>query len=119
MRNGVVNNFVPLHQRADGGAIFENFVYTQLGGDDDVYQNIRFWRSHSKKEVDFVWQAGTEKPYPIEVKLHHAPRQSFPSGLKSFVGSYTPPRAFIVHTGQFNTIDFNQTRIFVIPAWAV
>jgi hypothetical protein len=60
-----------------------------------------------------------EKPYPIEVKLHHAPRQSFPSGLKSFVGSYTPPRAFIVHTGQFNTIDFNQTRIFVIPAWAV
>ena len=38
-------------------AFLENFVFTQPGRGDDLYQKIRFWRSHSKKEVDFVWQA--------------------------------------------------------------
>jgi len=119
MRNGVVNNFVSLHQRTDRGAILENFVFTQLSGGDDLYQKIKFWRSHSKKEVDFIWQTDMEKPYPIEIKLHYTPREPLPSGLKSFVGSYRPSRAFIAHMGKFNTLDFKGTTIFVIPAWSV
>ncbi|MBW1781356.1 MAG: ATP-binding protein [Deltaproteobacteria bacterium] len=119
MRNGVVNNFVPLKQRTDRGAILENFVFTQLSGGDDLYQKIRFWRSHSKKEVDFVWQEDVEKPYPIEVKSQYMPRQPLPSGLKSFIGSYGPSRAYIAHMGEFNMLDFKGTTIFVIPAWSV
>jgi len=119
MRNGVINNFVPLHQRTDSGAILENFVFTQLSREDDLYRKIRFWRSQSKKEVDFVWQADMEKPCPIEVKLNYKPRQQLPSGLKGFVGSYGPSRAFIVHMGEFNKINFQETTIFAIPAWSI
>ena len=97
----------------------ENFVFSQLSAGDDLYQKIRFWRSQSKKEVDFIWQISIENPYPIEVKLQYPAKQRLPSGLKSFISLYAPARAFIIHTGGFNTFDFKGTRVFVVPAWAI
>jgi len=119
LRNGVINNFIPLNQRSDSGAILENFIFTQLSGEDDLYPGIRFWRSQSKKEVDFVWNMEPQSPYPVEVKHLYREKQRLPSGLKSFIALYNPARAFIIHMGEFNIFDFGKTKISVIPAWSI
>ena len=50
-RNIVVKNFQPLENRQDKGFLYENFVATELvkAGFD-----VRYWRSKSKAEVDFL-----------------------------------------------------------------
>ena len=119
LRNGAINNFNPLNQRADRGAILENFVFSQLSKGDDFSQKIRFWRSQAKNEVDFIWQENINEPYPIEVKLNYSHRQPLPSGLKSFINSYHPLKGFIIHLGEFSLLNFKKTKIYLIPAWAI
>jgi hypothetical protein len=119
LRNGVINNFSLLNQRADRGAILENFVFSQFSKEDNLYQEIRFWRSQAKNEVDFIWQRNVKEPYPIEVKLNYSYKQPFPSGFKSFISLYRPSKGFIIHQGEFNLLNFKKTRIYVIPAWAI
>jgi len=119
LRNGVINNFNLLNQRADRGAILENFVFSELSKEDDLSQEIHFWRSQAKNEVDFIWQKSINEVYPIEMKLNYSYKQSFPPGLKSFINLYQPCRGFIIHLGEFNLLSFKKTKIYVIPAWAI
>ena len=60
----VVKNFQPLKDRADKGALYENFVASELlkSGIE-----LRYWRSKSKAEVDFVIEK-SGKLYPVEIK---------------------------------------------------
>lgn len=119
LRNGVINNFSLLEQRADRGAILENFVFSQLSKENELSQEIRFWRSQAKNEVDFIWRGNINESYPIEVKLNYSCKQPSPSGLKSFINSYHPSRGFIIHRGEFALLNFKKTKIYVIPAWAI
>ena len=63
VRNALLENFLGLDSRADAGALFENFVFTALDKDRNIY----FYRSAGQSEIDFV----VEKPEAlclIEVK---------------------------------------------------
>lgn len=119
LRNGAINNFNLLDQRVDKGAIIENFVFSQLSKEDDLSEKVRFWRSQARNECDFIWQENINEPYPIEVKTNYLRRQPFPSGLKSFINLYQPPRGFIIHLGKPDLLSFKKTKIHVIPAWAI
>jgi len=119
LRNGAINNFNPLNQRVDKGAIIENFVFSQLSKENNLSEKIRFWRSQAKNECDFIYQANINEPYPIEVKTNYLRRQPFPSGLKSFINLYQPSRGFIIHLGEADLLSFKGTKIHVIPAWAI
>lgn len=119
LRNGVINNFEPLTKRADSGAILENFVYSQLSKADGFSERIRFWRNQAKNEVDFVWLKDPREPYPLEVKLKYSQKQKLPSGLKSFINLYQPDKVFVIHLGDFAVFDFQKTRVYLIPAWAI
>ena len=119
LRNGVVNNFEPFAKRADSGAILENFVYSQLAKADGFSERIRFWRNQAKNEVDFVWLKDLRQPYPIEVKIKYSQKQTLPSGLKSFVKLYQPNKVFVIHLGDSAVFDFQKTRVYLIPAWAI
>jgi len=119
LRNGAINDFNPLSQRTDKGVILENFVFAQLNKEDELSQEIRFWRNQAKNEVDFIWQKSINEVYPIEVKLNYSYKQSFPPGLKSFINLYQPSRGFIIHLGEFNLLNFKKTKVYVIPAWAI
>jgi hypothetical protein len=61
IRNAVIDNFFALNQRADVGALWENFViaerrkwlrYTGTPG------SLYFWRTHTGAELDFVEEGG-------------------------------------------------------------
>jgi hypothetical protein len=119
LRNGVVNDFNVVTQRTDGGAILENFVFSQLTKENDFAQKVRYWRNQAKNEVDFVWQENINEPYPIEVKLKYPRKQSFPPGLKSFIRMYHPSKGFIIHLGEFSISNFKNTKIYHIPPWAI
>ena len=119
LRNAVLNNFSPLDQRTDRGAILENFVFSQLSKQNEESDKIRFWRSQTKSEVDFIWQDKINEPYPIEVKFNYLQKQPLAPGLKSFISIYHPPRAFIIHLGEFHFRRFKDTNIYAIPAWPI
>lgn len=67
LRNSLINNFQPIGLRDDKGIILENYVYLLLrkkfSGD-----NIRFWRTQKKQEVDFIVQKDDGSSYAYEVK---------------------------------------------------
>lgn len=70
MRNVLTNNFTPFVQNPYQGQIWENQVFrilTDLYGTDE----IRFWRTTDKKEVDFVLP-NLPVPTAVEVKINES-----------------------------------------------
>ena len=53
LRNFFLNNFSSFEQRDDKGALLENAVFRQLIERYEC-EDIRFWRTIQKKEVDFI-----------------------------------------------------------------
>lgn len=65
LRNALVNNWEPLIERIDAGALLENVFFQQLIAKYDV-DDIHFWRSKQKQEVDFVINGS----YAFEIKMN-------------------------------------------------
>ena len=63
VRNGLVNNFLPLTHRNDVGALWENYCiverkkYLQR---HDTYVRHYYWRSDTKQEIDLIEEIGTD-----------------------------------------------------------
>jgi len=54
LRNFFLNNYASIEERFDKGAYLENIVYRELLGCVKNSDKIKFWRTQTKKEVDFV-----------------------------------------------------------------
>ncbi|MCX6736807.1 MAG: ATP-binding protein [Candidatus Parcubacteria bacterium] len=65
LRNAVINDFRPLDERTDAGALLENGVFQQLTKTEYTYN---FWHSKQKAEIDFVINLGQNKKLALEVK---------------------------------------------------
>lgn len=89
-RNFVVKNFQSIEKRQDKGALYENFVASELlkKGID-----VRFWRTKSKAEVDFVIEKNGHI-IPAEVKSD-LKKPKFSKSLLSFVEKYKPKKSFV------------------------
>ncbi len=55
MRNAILKDFSDLNDRKDQGAIFESFVFLKLKTLEAPDSEIRFWRTKSGEEVDFIF----------------------------------------------------------------
>ncbi len=68
MRNALLNRFLRFEYREDKGVLLENYVFRRLA---DIHEpeNIRFWRTTDKKEVDFVITHDFRSGKAYEVKL--------------------------------------------------
>ncbi len=72
LRNVALNRFTDFRLREDSGALLESFVYRlliQKYGED----NVRFWRTAEKKEIDFVISPVFGKGMAYEVKTKCRP----------------------------------------------
>ena len=65
LRNFFANNLLPLLARDDRGLVLENGVYRQLLEKYDE-EDLRFWRTADKKEIDFV----VDEKTAFEVKMN-------------------------------------------------
>lgn len=57
IRNAVLQNFAPLPLRNDAGALWENFVISELikkNHYEGRYPKYYFWRTTSQQEIDFI-----------------------------------------------------------------
>ncbi len=68
LRNILINYFAPIEQRADKGALLENYVFRKLIEKHEPDQ-VKFWRTADGKEVDFVLETSFQKGYAVEVKF--------------------------------------------------
>ena len=75
--------------RADRGALWENVVFNELAKRLELLDEIRFWRSKSGAEVDFVVRRG-ERLVAIEVKAAEIVRPTVSRGAHSFLEAYRP-----------------------------
>ncbi len=89
-RNIVISSFQELDKRIDKGILNENFIASEIIKKE---LELRYWRSKSKAEVDFVIIKNNEV-YPLEVKsllLSEKVTRSF----MSFIEKYRPKKGFV------------------------
>ncbi len=111
LRNSLVESFVSLKSRPDAGALFENFVFTQLIKKKGLTELLYFWRTQQKQEVDFIIKQD-DKLYPLEskTKLGHY------SHLRKFMKEQHCKRGFIASLKE----EYNHQRnLTILPGYLV
>ena len=115
IRNRLFGGFAPVERRADQGALLENFVFTELlKHSHPLLDNIRFWRSKSGAEVDFVLEHQS-LCVGIEVKSGNT-RGKLTRSSHSFIDAYAPQQFWIISDREHNGFQKNNTEvIFTTP----
>jgi hypothetical protein len=98
MRNRIINNYKMPRDRTDGGFVYETAVFMNLHKYTGSVENIKFWRSKSGNEVDFI--IDEENISCIEVKM--SPGNFKPQAMDAFMGEYKPA-VFIILNGAENS----------------
>ncbi|MCI0495885.1 ATP-binding protein, partial [candidate division KSB1 bacterium] len=115
LRNQLIKNSNPLDLRNDSGHLVENFVFQQLYRNLKVNEDIKFWRSQNKNEVDFIVEA--EEIIPIEVKYKVFRHPQIPQGIRFFIQQYPCKIAFVVTKNFLGTTENDGCKIYFIPVY--
>lgn len=110
LRNFFVKNFKSFTQREDKGQILENALFRQLLEKYD-FEEIRFWRTISKKEVDFV--VG-DKAYEAKTNPQSFSKKKY----KTFLEKYPKKKLSIVSFEADIGID-KTSSIPILPVWQI
>ena len=96
IRNLMVHHFSELEMRADKGALFENWLFSELIKNSEFNDIIYFWRSKGGAEVDFVRQHGIILE-GFEAKATHMEFPRLSRSSQSFIDAYSPDSFFVVN----------------------
>jgi len=113
-RNSIIQNFQPLSLRPDGGALFENFVFSELMKGE---LNSKHWRTKSKAEVDLVLEINSEV-IPVEIKSNIS-KPTLQKSLISFINKYNPEIAFIFSSDYYDIRKFENTIVYFLPFFLI
>jgi predicted AAA+ superfamily ATPase len=113
LRNFAVKNFTELSFRSDRGSLFENAIFGQFYKNLGVIDQLFFWRTQSKNEVDFILTGA--KQIAAEVKLTADSRLKIPTGLKAFHKIYPDFKRVVITTHQFAL----HAEAYYLPGWMV
>ncbi len=110
IRNQIYGGFAPASRRGDRGALVENLVFSELCKKaNPLLDTVRYWRSKSKAEVDFVVEHQGRR-MALEVKAGDA-RGKLSRSARSFIDAYEPERFVIVHRGPPETVEVGGTPV--------
>ncbi|MFB6181078.1 MAG: ATP-binding protein [Candidatus Nanohalobium sp.] len=84
-RNTLINNFQDFEIRNDRGELNENFFYTQ------ARTELKYWRTKSKAEVDFVKEGQKLNAYEIKS------RPETTRSMRSFQKKYSPENMIVMN----------------------
>ena len=85
LRNSLLERFTSFENREDKGAILENYIFNRLTELFEADQ-IRYWRTTDKKEIDFVVSSDFSTGQAWEVKMDAYPKKT--SGFFRFQELY-------------------------------
>ena len=117
LRNFAIKNFNSLKMRNDTGALIENFVFLELLKYKKITDELRFWRTPHGVEVDFIILGEANSIIPIEVKYKSFSKPIAPSGLKAFINTYSPKRAFVLTKDFYSISKYNKCEIYFLPVF--
>ena len=107
------SNQTSLDLRPDKGALVENAIFHELQA---LNWPIKFWRTKTKAEVDFIISSPDGQIIPLEVKYQTLDKSDMPTGLASFIKNHQPKMAFVVTKNYFDQIKYQSTTVYFIPA---
>jgi hypothetical protein len=116
LRNYSVQRFGHLNTPSEFGELFEGFIHnflkqeTQFTGLD-----VRYWRTKSQAEVDFVLSAGNKVELPVEVKYRELDEPKVTKSLRSFIKKYSPEKAVVLNLSLEETVEIENTQVDFIP----
>jgi len=113
-RNAAINNFQDMDKRIDRGILNENFIASELIKKE---HELRYWRSKSKAEVDFV-VIKNSIPYPLEVKSMLS-AEKVTRSFMSFIEKYKSEKGVITTDKFIAKRKDKSTIIDFIPAFYV
>lgn len=115
LRNQLVKNTNSLVHRNDAGSLVESFVFQQLYRNLNVNEELKFWRTQNKNEVDFVIES--EEIIPVEVKYKAFESPQIPQGIRFFMQQYHCKIAFVITKNFLGEIKKENCRIIFLPAY--
>ena len=101
IRNAIIANFNPFNLRDDVGALWENFMFTEMiksGSYKNRYANRYFWRTWDQKEIDYI-EEREGKLFAYEFKWNDKAKTP-----KEFLETY--PNAEFKIINKDNYLDF-------------
>ncbi len=111
MRNYIAGNFDALDKRGDSGRLLENFAASELFSISSPTQNVNYWRTTAKAEVDFVFSF-SDSVVPIEIKHKNIKKPVVERSMQSFIKLYRPKSAIILGKGTISSVEKGQTRVY-------
>ncbi len=109
-RNTIIKDFQPVKNRQDKGALYENFVASELWKSE---VGVKYWRSKSKAEVDFVVE-GEGRAVPVEVKSD-LKKPKLSKSFHSFIEKYKPKKGLVLSERLFK----EEGKIRFIPIFSI
>lgn len=103
IRNALIGDFNQVDLRADGGLLWENFLFVErkkLFANKAMVVTSNFWRSYSGAEVDYIEKATNEELKAFEFKYGSG---SLSKGASSFTSKYETKVQLV---NQENYLDF-------------
>lgn len=116
LRNSLLNNFSIIPEIPEFGHIMENFAVIELLKNKNSTDKIHFWQNRQNQEVDIIIKR-ENKLIPIEVKGGNY--ASVPSGLKSFIRTYQPKKAFVLNWSIIKDEQYKNCLVKFRPIWFV
>lgn len=102
IRNSLINNYLPLENRTDVGALWENFLMAERykkNALDGQFNRGYFWRTHAQQEIDYLEEvSGNLSAW--EFKWNPKAKVKFP---KTFQQAYPNASVQVVHADNFET----------------
>ncbi|MBC5793455.1 MAG: ATP-binding protein [Nanohaloarchaea archaeon] len=116
LRNYSIQRFGHLNTSSEFGELFEGFIHNFLKHDTQFTGlDVRYWRTKSQAEVDFVLSAGNKVELPVEVKYKDLGEPKVTKSLRSFIKKYSPEKAVVVNLSLEKTVEIEETRVEFIP----
>ncbi len=98
------------------GFDFQNLLYHLLDDYFEPFEDIKYWRTKDKAEVDFVIDKG-DTPLPIEIKYRTIKKPTIEIGLRNFIHLYQPKKAWIINLAFSEELQVGQTTATFLPYW--
>lgn len=112
LRNIIIRNMDNLYDRVDTGVLSENAVFSNMLKNLLPLEEINFWRTLAKNEVDFVIVKGN-RHVPVEVKSTAFKSAKVPSGIRYFQKEYRCEKGFVLTRDLFEKAD----KTIFLPLW--
>ena len=114
IRNAILRDFRPLEGREDKGELWESFVLAEMQKNLGVGQDIYYWRTREKDEVDFII-VQDRMPIAVEVKSK-LKGTDIPQGVRRFMQQYPNCcKAIVLNNDIFEKVIFDGREVVFAP----